>query len=110
MYCSYRSCLFNIMDAIFEACSLWAPHALVDSKMGESFNFQALCTIRGDSYNIGHNALQIIEQCEKAVSKLTGYAVVNDNYLHKCEKGDFQDFSRKQMAFLEVFIAHEPYR
>jgi hypothetical protein len=59
-------------------------------------------TIRADSYNTGYNAFQIIEQCEKAVSKLTGYALVNENYRHKCEKGDF---SRKRMVFLEVIIA-----
>ena len=49
--------------------------------------------------NSGYNTLQIIEQCEKAVSKLTAHALVNGNYRHKFEKGDL---SRTKLVFLEV--------
>jgi hypothetical protein len=34
MYSSYRCRLLNIMDVIFEACSLWEYQAPVESKMG----------------------------------------------------------------------------
>jgi hypothetical protein len=54
--------------------------------------------------NAGLNTLQIIKQCEIAVSKLIAYALVNENYLLK-KKADFSCNDFKRLVFLEVITA-----
>jgi hypothetical protein len=61
--------------------------------------------------NAGLNTLQIIKQCEIAVSKLIAYALVNENYLLKKKAAGLfleQVFSCndfKRLVFLEVITA-----
>jgi hypothetical protein len=49
----------------------------------------------------GLNTLQIIKQCEIAVSKLIAYALVNENYLLK-KKAVSSCIDFKRLVFLEV--------
>jgi hypothetical protein len=100
MYSSYRCRLLNILDAIFEACSLWEYQAPVESKMG-AYNLMHHAKHRFNMEYTGLNTLQIIKQCEVAVSKLTAYALTSENYLLK-KKADFSCHDFKRLVFLEV--------
>jgi hypothetical protein len=103
MYSSYRSRLLRILDVIFEACSLWEQRAPVDGKIGACVIIHHV----KQSFDMGFaglNTLQIIEQCEKAVSKLTACVVVNENYLQK-KKTDYSRNDYKRLVFLEVIAA-----
>lgn len=90
------------MDVTIQACALWEQHSAPVYKIGARLNVCA-CENLTLHLSSGYNTLQIIEQCEKAVSKLMAHALVNGNYRHKFEKGDL---SRKKLLFLEVIIVH----
>ncbi len=53
----------------------------------------------------GLNTLQIIEQCNKSVSKLVAHALDNDNYLEPADIQRGTDFGRRRLVFLEVIVA-----